>query len=650
MTLQALDLPELLRLFAIFGGVMVLLYILKVRRRRVQVPFSPLWARVQMDRESSSLFKALKRLFSLLVQLAIVALLVLALGDPKVNSFLGCTHEDENPPPPRHTLVVIDASASMATLEGGKTRLELARAEAHSLIDKLTVHPNLRAMVVQLDATTRPLSLWTSEPKTLHAAVDALAPSPMDTPTSLESALDLARDALRGKTGAELVLITDRAFDPPESSKIESLDLRVIPVGASTDNIGLERFNLRPYPDDALNYVAWYAVRNEAPREVRATLFLYANPNGITEGDFITPSHLVTSLDLTLPPSGVLEGTLPDLKFEGSRALARVVVASQDPMRDAFPRDDLAFAVVPERKKLNVQLVTTGNLFLEAVVLIRENLTYKIVRPSDYQGPEGFDITIVDAVDVDMSRPGNYLAIAPPARDGFEISGTLTAPIVERLDKKHPLVKGLTFTDANILETAIYKTDKKDEVVARAQNGLPILFARKSPETGRRFVVLSFDARNSLLPMNFAFPLLIVNALNYFANEADGLLIPNRAGLPLSVAFPTEGETSLTLKGPTDTPVRRLGERVNFTPMRLGIWELSSVSTKETRALPIAVNLLSPEESRIGPRGDYPVWTPPEWVPPTRNPWLEDFWKVLLLTALALITIEWLTWHRRWTV
>lgn len=123
MTLEGLPLAELGKLFAIFGGAMVLLYILRLRRRRVQVPFSPLWARVVVERQASSLFRALKRVGSLLVQLAIVALVVLALGDPKVGSFAGCTHEDERPPPPRHALLVIDASASMATIEGSCTQI-----------------------------------------------------------------------------------------------------------------------------------------------------------------------------------------------------------------------------------------------------------------------------------------------------------------------------------------------------------------------------------------------------------------------------------------------------------------------------------------------------------------------------------------------
>jgi hypothetical protein len=47
------------------------------------VPFSKIWERILRDKEATSLFSQLKRLLSLLLQLALLALLMLALGDPR---------------------------------------------------------------------------------------------------------------------------------------------------------------------------------------------------------------------------------------------------------------------------------------------------------------------------------------------------------------------------------------------------------------------------------------------------------------------------------------------------------------------------------------------------------------------------------------
>lgn len=690
MTLDGLPLPELGKLFAIFGGAMVVLYILRLRRRRVQVPFSPLWARVLVERESTSLFKALKRIGSLLVQLAIIALVLFALGDPQVSgSFAGCTHEEDKPPPPRHALVILDASASMAAIEGGRTRIERAEEEARRVIEALTFHPSQKVMLVQLDASTRPLTLWTSDRAVLDAGLARFGrargsgpptpetaasarPEALDTPTAIGDALDLARDALRGREGAEAILITDRAFDPIDISKLENLDLRVIPVGAPTGaspnpavsasraaaNLGLERFNVRPYLDDSVTYVAWYAVKNESPREVKAHLHLYANPTGFAQADFESPAHLVHTAPLTLPANQTLEGQLPELKFPGSRLMAKVVIDPNDPTRDAFPRDDIAFAVVPERKVLSVQLVSEGNLFLHAALFLRENIALTAVTPAEFKGPDGFDVTVVDAVqaaDLDLSRPGNYVLIEPKPRDGFAVSGLMTQPLVQKTDKKHPLSRHLSLADANILEAPIYTTIKGDEVVASAQNGAPLLFARRFAD-GRRAVVLAFDVRKSLFPMSYSFPILVVNAVSYFAVDPDGLLQPNRAGLPLSIAYQGTAQRFATrgpVRGSEAISARRLGDRVHFTAPRLGIYELTPTGpglTEDDKPVSVAVNLLSPAESAITPRGEYPAWVAPTWTPPVKNAWLADFWRVLLLAALALVLIEWFTWHRRWTV
>ena len=72
MPLAGLSLAEMLALLGGIGGALVLLYLLELRRRRVEIPYSPLWARVASERQSSSLFRALKRLLSLLLQQQVI--------------------------------------------------------------------------------------------------------------------------------------------------------------------------------------------------------------------------------------------------------------------------------------------------------------------------------------------------------------------------------------------------------------------------------------------------------------------------------------------------------------------------------------------------------------------------------------------------
>src|SRR5688572_612714 len=119
---------QLVTLFGVAGAAVVVLYILKLRRRRVAVPYSRLWERVLVQRPTSSLFSQLRRLISLLIQLLLLALLVVALGDPRVKapSTSG-----------RNLVVLIDGSASMKATDVPGSRATVARDAVRRMIREM---------------------------------------------------------------------------------------------------------------------------------------------------------------------------------------------------------------------------------------------------------------------------------------------------------------------------------------------------------------------------------------------------------------------------------------------------------------------------------------------------------------------------------
>jgi O-antigen/teichoic acid export membrane protein len=77
-------------------------YIIKMRRRRFEVPFARLWQRVLDQKDASALWKHLRRLLSLLLALFVLGLFLLAALGPT----LGGTDRRA-----RSVVVLIDASA-----------------------------------------------------------------------------------------------------------------------------------------------------------------------------------------------------------------------------------------------------------------------------------------------------------------------------------------------------------------------------------------------------------------------------------------------------------------------------------------------------------------------------------------------------------
>ena len=107
MNFTGIDTTILMQAGAALGALVVVFYILKLKRRPIAVPFGPLWQRILRDKEATSWFQHLKRLLSLLLQLAVLAALLLALGDPRPT-----ITADEG----RHVVVLIDASAPRSLL------------------------------------------------------------------------------------------------------------------------------------------------------------------------------------------------------------------------------------------------------------------------------------------------------------------------------------------------------------------------------------------------------------------------------------------------------------------------------------------------------------------------------------------------------
>src|SRR5687767_818289 len=126
MNFAFLSIAQVAGIFAAVAVFATALYILKLRRRTVPVPFSKLWEKILRDKEATSLFASLKRLLSLLVQLGVLALLAIALGDPPAEALV--TKGGKN------LVVLVDASASMQATDVGTSRLASAKDEVKKVI------------------------------------------------------------------------------------------------------------------------------------------------------------------------------------------------------------------------------------------------------------------------------------------------------------------------------------------------------------------------------------------------------------------------------------------------------------------------------------------------------------------------------------
>jgi hypothetical protein len=643
-------------------------YIIKMRRRRFEVPFSALWKRVLEQKDANALWKQLKRLMSLLLILVILAIVLFAALDPT----LGAVDREA-----RSVVVLFDASASMKSMDGNedntKSRLDAAKERTKQLVDSMGGGDV--AMIMKVDGQATPMSRFSSDGPMLNKIIDGIQAS--DTPADLTRALGAAADALRDRPNPLVVIVSDGAFPEaqlglvswdekkaaPVADKnlaaidLSKMDVRYLSVGRRSDNVGIVAFNVRRYIANKAAYEVYIEVQNFGQEPAHRQLALY---NGDTAVD-------IKKIDLA--PGQRLKQIYPKLPGGADNKLR----ASLRPVEgaggsDSFALDDQAFALLPARKKQKVLMVTEDNLYLEGAVLVYDNIDAIKYTPAEYDAKpsiaDGMDVVIFDehTPAVLPAPPASLLFFHPEGPNSpIAIRGKLNSPRITEIDEGHPVMRWVTMSDIYMDSTNTFAVDPKkgestiahsvrDSVIAAKRDGRRkiLAFGFSLPAAGRESA--------TDLPLRVAFPMLLVNTLDWFAGDQSDLLTTYPTGarerIPLDGVV---GATEAEVKGPdgtiTKTPV--LDGLATFYGARVGYYDVTAKDGKgnPVAQIELAANLASPSESDIAPStelslGDKKL-AAPEAFAITRS---RKLWIYLILFAMALIVMEWVTYHRRITV
>jgi hypothetical protein len=628
MFFAGLPLSTLLGIAAVAGGLVVVFYVLKLRRRPVAVPFARIWERVLRDREATTLFSQLKRLLSLLLQLALLALLLLALGDPRLS---------QNLSQGRHLVVLVDGSASMKATDVEPTRLALAQAKVREIIRGLSGSDQM--LIAQMDAALTPLSTMTGEASALELAADQLRAS--DTSADLARGLRFAVDSLRGLPRPQVVLISDGAFGRRAQQlggvELSEIELTFVPIGKSGANVAITGFSVRRYPLDKSRYEVMLEVTNTNPHPAQVELSLL--------GD----GQVVDVTRLTLGPEERLPRFYQDLA--GASRTLEAVIRPGDGGRDHLPADDHAYALMPERRRARVLVVTPGNTYLEAALLLDEYLDVTVIAPAEYPPRAPFDVTILDAVAPTLAEhTGSALYLNPPAQGSpVKRRRRIESFGFDLWERKSPVLRWMAMGDIQVTEGYALEPEPNDRVIGASELGPILIEGRRS---GRKFVALGFDPRHSDFVLRVAWPLFVLNTINHFVQEDTDYLSSYRTGEVWQVPAPSAAESAM-LRDPAgrqrQVPVKQ-GRAVYFGD-QAGFYELTVPADPEPASVMFAANLANPEESRIEPATELQLGGKQATALQGFRPGVRrELWIYLLLAVVIVSAVEWFTYHRRLTV
>ena len=652
MIFAGLPFAQLAAIFGIAASLVVVFYILKLRRRAVAIPFSPLWQRILKDKEATSLFSKLKRLLSLLLQLALLALLVFALGDPRAAATLLKG---------RNLVVLIDASASMQATDVAPNRLGVAKDQVKALIRGLGGAD--RMLVAQMDAMVTPLGPMSGDTPELERALDEIRPT--EARADFPRALRFATDTLRGLDNAEIVVVSDgvlgEASDAQGIVHLGDTKISYIPIGTGKRNVGVTAFSVRRYPLEKSRYEVMLEVTNTGPEAEDIELSLL--------GD----GQLVDLTKLRLKPGERLPRFYPNLS--GASRTLEAKLKPLDGSHDDLPADDHAYALLPERRRSKVLVVGDGNMYLEAALLLDEYLEVTTATPKDYAAKyalnaQRFDVMIFDRATPAQPPRAHALYIDPRGPGSpVKVTDEIANPGFDKIERKHPIVRFTALDDVNVAKGHKLVPEAGDKVIGASDQGAILVAGQRA---GLKFVALGFDVSASDLPLRVAWPVFLLNTINWFNDEDATYLSSFRTGDVWRVPVGTT-TSQATLKEPNGArevvPVHEgravyLGERAGFyelsaTPSEAGQNVKAAQNTQDPAiaaanaptVTAFAANLLDETESAITPAAELKVDGKAAGAVAGFHVGVRrEIWIYLLIIAALLTAIEWATYHRRLTV
>lgn len=613
--------------FGLALPIVVLLYLLKVRRIEREVSSTLLWEMLRRDLAAHEPWQRLRWSILLALQLLLLGVLTLALARPSVQT---------PAPASGFAAIIIDTSASMRATDVLPSRFEQAVEAAQTVIAAL---PDATSgAIIEAGATAQVVVPETSDHAALLRGLAGLHPS--DAPgDAVDAALRIAGALARGRSDATIHLFSDGAYDhPPAWDELTNVHLRFHPVGTVAGNQAITGLAARPGVDGLAAVAAgpdarqlFARLQNFDSRPTQVTVTLSAD------------GQTIETRPVDLPADGARQLFFTDVPPE-----ARVIRLQIDPS-DALLSDNQAALIRATQPTTPVLLVTRGNVFLQKVLQAIPGLALYQVAPRSFPTVDvtPYSVLIFDGYVPDQPPTKNALIIDPTDAPWLPLEGIVRAPPITLWRNDDPTLAYVDLRPVRIARASNVKLPDWAHPLIES-NRVPLAFI--GDNQGRRIVGLTFDLRQSNLPLSASFPVLMANVMRFLTPATATQAASLAPGTPALIQ-PRPGVDRVVIVGPgqqqwTITPSDQV---LRFPDTdRVGLYQVTEyVGTQAVGTHQFAVNLFDPAESDLRPRATLLDRDPLATASAKMMPIAHEYAPWLLLLAVPLMLGEWWWYHRR---
>lgn len=632
--------------------LIIMLYFLKLRRQRVEVPSTFLWQRAIEDLHVNSIWQRLRKNLLLLLQLIAVALFILACLRPGFSgtSSLGA-----------RSIFLIDNSASMQATDVEKSRLRAAQDKVLNLLDSLGNKD--AAMIIAFSNAADVRQGFTSDRRRLRDAVESIQPTTRTTDLNeaLRAAAGLANPGRTSQIGdindiqvaeampAKLYVVSDGGFAQPQF-QLGNLTPEYLPIGnAQVNNVGLLAFTAQRNSERPEQVEAFARVRNfgDSPVTVTATLSLN--------------DKLVDASDIQLEPLGKSGATFQLKDVTDGRLKVELEIS------DDFALDNTAYAGLDPPRQLQVVLFTDGNTALEtglATSQAQAIATITTVHPDALATPEQVQLAASGKIDLfiydrcapkEMPAANTLIFGALPPGGVWKAAPPVGPVFVIDVNRAHPIMQYVNMGNVQIVEGSALTAPPGSTDLLRSDNGVLMAVA---PRGAYQDAVLGMafttgengDVPNTDWARKPSFPVFLLNSLEYLGGAVSSSGSKTvQPGEPATLLLASRFEKVKVINpaGRVQLLDRSGGPQLMTTRTEdLGFYRVEPQDSDRTLQL-FTVNLFSERESSIAVAADVMLGEQQVEATTGREVVRRDYWRWILLAALIVLTAEWILYTRR---
>ncbi len=608
-------------LFLLLVPILIIFYLLKVRRQNQTVASTFLWRQLTRDMTAHEPWQRLRWNPLLLLQ----ALLMLALIFALIRPYLRLPGNAGS-----FEVIVLDGSASMMATDVSPSRFAAAVAAARTIVSRLP--PDAKAAVIETGFTPRTLAAPTADRSQLDQVLANATPS--ISLASMRQALELALALTNGQTGSRIDVLTGGGFPSLADLSDVGVPIHFTIVAGRAQNEGITELSARPDPLNPSQYSLFAQVTNFGTQP---------SPNTVS---FTVDGRVISTQDVTAAP-----GTSQEFVLDSVPATAHLVEAKLS-ATDDLALDNRAVLELNQRPPARVLMVTAGNVFwLTALKLL--NVQLFTVTPNDYASinPDNYDVVILDSYLPPILPQANLLLINPPDSPLIHVRGTSSTQTVASQVVNDPLLQYVDLHDLAVRQAELLTPpDWLKPLVAGSSS--PLLLA--GTDHTRIVVVMPFATQDSNVSLLPTFPILAANVIDVLqptggnslvsassgglivvplAKQTDTLTVQRPDGSAFSVSHPSGA--SYVFDGAQATGPYTITQQSQGQTVQQEVFAVNLLNAQESDLKPVALNDLGPSSAAAGAQLAAPNVAPYE------------LWPFLAGAAGVLLMLEWWWYHRR---